>query len=250
MSDERVDLVPTSDPEKRRALRQITAEIQRLKGETAAVLYELGTLLRRVEDEELWRAGDFTSFTDYLDEEADVARSTARRCIEVVRHFNLDLATRYGFDKLFRGLRYLEVTRREEQPGDLIAADLRLRGPGGHFVRVPFHEATGRQIEEAIQLEAGRRGAAARRPPEALADRLDRLTRALPAPPKGVRAAKRRVEVTRAASGQVALTFRQVPLAELRAFLDAVERELLDEEGAEVDTENGDVEVGVPSASS
>ena len=210
-------------------LRAITAQIHTLRGTAAAVLYELGTLLRQVDDEDLWQAGGFSSFTDYLERGVDVSETTARRAIGVARHFNLDIAQRYGLDKLSRGLRYLEVTGKTEQPGDLIAAELVLRGPDGRYQRVSFHEATGRQIDEAIRIALQRRSAQAHRAPEDVADRLDRLREALPELPSGVRAAKQRVEATRTRKGEVVLTFRQIPLAELRAFVAAVEREMLGE---------------------
>ena len=87
-------------------LHEITAAIQALKGEAAAVLYQLGLLLRQVDERELWRAGGFSSLTDYLEREVDVAPTTARRAIQVARHFNEEIATRYGFDKLSKGMRH------------------------------------------------------------------------------------------------------------------------------------------------
>ena len=55
-------------------LHEITAAIQALKGEAAAVLYQLGLLLLQV----------------------DVAPTTARRAVHVARYFNEEIATRYG----------------------------------------------------------------------------------------------------------------------------------------------------------
>ena len=210
-------------------LREITASIQALKGEAAAVLYQLGLLLRQVHERELWRAGGFSSLTDYLEREVDVAPTTARRAIQVARHFNEEIATRYGFDKLSKGLRYMELTRAVEQPGDLIAAELRIRRADGRFGSVPFHTATARQIEDAIQIEVERQRAAAHRTAPDVSARLRALTEALPAVPTGARAAKSRVEATKTRKGEVMLTFKQIPMTELRAFLDAVERELLGE---------------------
>ena len=70
----------------------ITAQIQTLRGTAAAVLYELGTLLRQVDDEDLRQAGGYTSFTDYLERGVDVSETTARRV---------------GLARLSRGLRYM-----------------------------------------------------------------------------------------------------------------------------------------------
>ena len=206
------------DRAERAALRDITEQIASLKGDAARVLFQLGALLRRVEEEALWEAGGYASFTDYLERGVDVSRTTARRCIEVTRHFNLDVAERYGFDKLARGLRYLEATRRVERPGDLIAAELLIRGAGGRYETVSFHEATGRQIEAAIQLALTRRGALAHKPPKDVAAQVERIAKVLPPLPPGVREVKRRVEATETEDGEVLLTFRQIPLSRLRGF--------------------------------
>ena len=215
-------------PADRARLREIGREIHTLRGEGARVLYRLGLLLREVESGELWRSGGFGGFGEWLEEEADIGRSTAYRAMAVVRHFNEEIAARYGFDKLYLGLRYMELTRRAEQPGDLIAADLRLRDARGRFITVPFHEASVRQIQDAIAVQSARRSA---RPSldEGLGDRLDRLEAALPAPVAGMRKAKRRVEVLRSRGGEVSLSFRQIPLEQLDAFLQAVRAELLGE---------------------
>lgn len=215
----------STDPLARR-LHRIQAEIETLRGEGARVLYRLGVLLREVEDEELWRASPHPSMSDWLEAEAQVSRTSARRAITVARHFNEEIAVRYGLEKLYQGLRYLELTRKAEQPGDLIALDLRLRGPTGRFTTVPFHEATVRQIQDAIAVLEARRDA----PPRieaALDARVTALEAALPAVPAGVRAVDQRVEVQRAKNGAMTISFRQIPLDELEGFLEAVRAELL-----------------------
>lgn len=86
----------------------------------------------------------------------------------------------------------------------------------------------GREIQDAIAVQSARRAA---RPSleEGPGDRLDRLEAALPAPVAGMRKAKRRVEVLRSRGGEVSLSFRQIPLEQLDAFLQAVRAELLGE---------------------
>lgn len=220
---------PAHDAKDAATLREITAQIRQLRGEAAGVLYQLGQLLLRVAEGELWRAGGHSSFTDYLEQAADVSPTTARRCVIVARHFNLEIVQRYGFDKLHKGLRYMELTRKIEAPGDLIAAKLRNRGPDGRFFTVPFHEATSRQVEDAIQIEIDLLRISARQAPADVAGRLSALEASLPAVPGGVRPAKRRVDTSQASGGELLLTFKQIPLSELRSFLAAVERELLGE---------------------
>ena len=198
------------------------------------MLYDLGLVLREVVDEALWQAGGHTSFTAWLEDSVEVSRATATRAVLVTRHFNREIAQRYGLEKLYWGLRYLEVTRATEQPGDLIAADLRLRGPDGRFTHVPFHTASLRQIRAAVHLTQTL--APPRAQPTLDADldaRLDRLAEGLPPTPAGLTPAKRRVETSRAKDGTLTLTFRQIPAtdADLRAFITLLRRDLLGEEG-------------------
>lgn len=211
----------------RARLRAIHEEIDSLRGEGARVLYRLGVLLREVEEGELWRESGQAGFGAWLENEADIGRSTAYRAIAVATHFNEEIAARYGVDKLYQGLRYLELTRRAEQPGDLIALDLRLRDARGRFITVPFHTASVRQIQDAIQL-LGARGSGAAKLEDGLDARLSRLESSLPAPAAGLRQAKRRVEAVRTRDGKVSLSFRQIPLDDLEAFVAALRRELLE----------------------
>ena len=153
------------------------------------MLYRLGEVLRDVEDQELWRASGQPSYALWLEEEAGVARGTAHRAVNVVRNFSEDLAARYGFDKLYQGLRYLELTRAVEQPGDIVALDLRVRGASGRFERVPFHTATVRDILDAIELLQRRARGLPDGLDHAVEDAVTRLVAELPPPPTGIRAA-------------------------------------------------------------
>lgn len=209
-------------------LRAVTHELSALRAEGARLVYRMGQLLREVQEAELWRAGGHASFTAWLEQDTEIAKSSAHRAIAVARHFSEEIAARYGLDKLTAGLRYLELTRREERPGDLIAADLRCRDARGRYLTVPFHTATLEQIRDAIAL-LEQRGATPREP--SLDERLSRLERALPAPAAGLRPAKQRVELVRTRGGELSLSFRQIPLSELETFLAAVRRELLEQPG-------------------
>lgn len=216
-----------SQPPSRARLREIDAEIAHLRDQGARVLYRLGVLLREVDTDELWRESGEPSFAAWLENQADIGRSTAYRAIAVVTHFNEDIAARYGVDKLYQGLRYLELTRRVEQPGDLIALDLRLRDERGRYITVPFHTASVRQVQDAIAVLTERSSRPAKLD-EDLDARLGRLVSGLPAPAAGLRPVKERVEVVRTREGKVSLSFRQIPLEELAAFVEAIRRELLD----------------------
>ena len=195
-------------PDARRRLRAATERVFELKAAGAALLYDLGAVLREVEDEALWRAGGFASFTAWLSEAVEVSRPTAARAIEVTRHFSRDVALRYGMEKLYWGLRYVAATRADEQPGDLIAADLRLRGPSG-----PFHEASLRQVQEAVRLRMELRDKRPAFPgPSVLDAAISTLEAGLPPAPKGLPAPRSRVEMVHAPDGAPALNLRHLPL--------------------------------------
>lgn len=133
-------------------LHEINRRVAELKGRAALVLYELGALLGEVQQSELWRVGGFDSFDAWLSGAIDVSRATAWKAMRVARHFNAGMVERYGIEKLNAGLRYLELTGADEQPGDLVAADLRVRDAQGRFRSVPFHEASYREVVEAGRL--------------------------------------------------------------------------------------------------
>ena len=117
--------------DRRGHLARVTAEIGRLKGLVGKGLYELGRLLDRVQQDELWREGGYVSFDGYVAEAVDLSRASAYRFMRIARHFNAEIANRYGAAKLEAAIRYLEVTPAEERPGDLMAAQIRVRGERG-----------------------------------------------------------------------------------------------------------------------
>jgi hypothetical protein len=205
-------------------LELMTAEILERKGSTARGLYEIGARLARVRDEELWRAGGFEGFEDYVERALDVSRHTAYKYVRVAHHFNAEIAQRYGIEKLYLGLRYMEASAADERPGDLLAARVRLHDSKGRFIAVPFHQASTRQIREAIS-EVEERQSRQRRVPTVFEVRARRLTEALPAPPRGV--SKKRVRLRRTRDGRIVASFSSIPVDELELFLKAVRAHLV-----------------------
>jgi hypothetical protein len=61
--------------DERATLARITDEILGLDSRTGAALYEMGTRLARVRNEQLWRAGRYESFESYI-ERASTCRAT------------------------------------------------------------------------------------------------------------------------------------------------------------------------------
>jgi hypothetical protein len=210
--------------QQRALLDQITSELVALKGKAGQALYHMGVRFARVRDEELWRAGGYASFDDYAIQGIDVSRATAYKLMRVAREFNAAIAERYGVEKLSLGLRYLEATPADERPGDLLASQIRLRDERGRWVAVPFHDATTREIQDAIVLLDDSREAR-RRVSADLDKRARRLADALPAAPAGISSGSR-VRLRKTRDGRVAVTFAAIPLDEIEAFLKAVREHL------------------------
>ena len=86
-----------------------------------------------------------------------LSRRTAFKAMEIAAHFGPEIARRFGSEKVLAMHRYMKATTTVESPGDLIAADIRVRGPGGRYRSVPMNQASVRQIVEAARdLEAKR----------------------------------------------------------------------------------------------
>lgn len=202
----------------------LTNEIHRLKGGVGRGMFEIGVRLARILDERLWEARGYENFEDYLERGVSFSRSTGYKLIRIARHFNAEIAERYGVEKLELGLRYLESTPERERPGDLVAADMRVRGTSGRFRSISFHEATPAQIRDAIGLLA--EGKSRRRLPENLEKRVARVEAALSAPPTGVHRGPR-VVLKRGTDGQYAISFHAIALDDLDQFLALVEQHLL-----------------------
>lgn len=208
----------------RATLDQLTRELVELKGQAGKNLYDMGTRLARVREEELWRAGGHASFEEYIERAVDISRSTAYKLVRVATEFNRVIAERYGVEKLDLGLRYLDHTPAEERPGDLLAADIRVRDERGRWHSVPFHRANVPELRAAIALLQNQHEQR-RRVPVDLDRRARRLEQALPRAPAGL-ARGNRVRLRRAPDGRVAVTFSAVPLDELDAFIAALKKHL------------------------
>ena len=98
--------------------------------------------LARIRREELWAAGRYRDFEDYLARAVDISRRNAYRFMRVADHFSAEIASRYGVSKLDAALRYMGATVADEQPGDILAADIRVLDADGRWVTVALHEAS------------------------------------------------------------------------------------------------------------
>jgi len=107
---------------------------------------------------------------------------------------------------------------------DIFDVQLRVRGKNGSFQSVSVHEATATQLEEGIRLRQARREQR-RRSARALRARAERVSQALPPPPKGI--ATRRVRLLEHPGGQVLASFFGIPLEHVGLLFKALKSELL-----------------------
>lgn len=204
--------------ERRRArLHEINRSIRAHQGRAAVMLYQVGAWMIEVEEARLWEADEHPSFDAWLSDALDLSRTVAYKAMRVARHFNREMVERYGIEKLNAGLRYLELTHAEEKAGDLIAADLRLRGPEGRYVSVPFHEASANQVKAAAQLLV-REKARGRGVPEQTRAWASRVGEALTA--STGHAAPLALKQGR--GGKLSVRFAEVPVEDLAAFARAL----------------------------
>ncbi len=208
-------------------IRQIRARLAQLTDTASRTWWEFGTLFAEVKRDELWRDDGMDTFHEWL-ERLGWERESARKAMLVAANFTPEMAEAYGTEKLSAALGYLDATKREEGPGELGALQLRFQGKSGRFETVAFPEATVAQVKAATKLVTGAQPERSR-PDEVVRydDRVARLTEVMPAPPAGLKPAKR-VEVAVGTDGRPAVTFHAVPVDELEAFFDAVRRTMLD----------------------
>jgi len=208
----------------RAELKALEQKIVAARGRAGRDAWNIGAHLARIKRDELWRAGGYESFTDYVARGVNCSRASAYRYLRIAEHFNAEIAERYGIDKLVLVLRFMALTPAEERPGDIFAAQVRVRGKNGRFRSVSVNEASAAQLEEGILIEQ-RRLEQRRRVPRALQARVERVSQALAEPPKGV--SRQRVRLRKHPEGQLLASFFSIPLEEVGVLFRAVERELL-----------------------
>ncbi len=219
------------DRARRDRLRLIKGELDRVDRDAARALWEWGMLFGEVDKAELWREDGATSFTAWVEEETPYSQQTARRAIDVARHFTAEMCERWGSTKLAAALRLMSITGRDEQPGDVTALQIRIRDDEGRYTSVKFADASAKDIQVACQQliegeTAKKKREEAKGIDQSVRAQAVRLQKVLPEAPKGTSKGDR-VIVQKGRDGQVAVTFKAIPIAELRAFVDALEEHML-----------------------
>lgn len=200
----------------RALLDEHTQAIVSLKSRIARDFYEVGVRLLDIQHRELW-AGRYDSYTHYLREGLDVSEASAGRYTRIARHFNAEIAGRYGSSKLLAVLSWLSATTPDEQPGDVFAASIRIRGDRGRFELVSMNDASAKQVREATRLLEETRQAA-RRVSGPVAEQLDALRQAIPSRTGAEQSVSARLD----SDGEVLLDFRRIELSALPAFIEAL----------------------------
>lgn len=203
-------------------LDQHTAAIRDLEARIARDAWEIGLRLIDIQDRELWQARH-GSFTAYLQHEAEVSERRGWRYMRIARHFNAEMAERFGVTWLDAALSWMSATSASERPGDLLAAQIRIRGPSGRFAQVAMIEASAAQVQEATALLKDARRAGQQVSAE-LDERLDALREVMPTRSR----AGDRVRARRDEDGEVLLSFIEVPMSGIREFVQALEAHVLE----------------------
>lgn len=227
-------------------LRQLETEVRARNADLARDLWRMGNTLREVRRDELWRDGGYKGFDSWLAATGVTGRTTAYKAMRVSRVFAEEMAARFGTEKLVAALSYLNATSKEEQPGDLLAVQVRVRDEDGAWAAVPFVEASASQIREAASSlgQQKRRRAL----PAELRKRVTRLNKRVARSKGGDRSARLRLRRNKA--GKVMVSLTSVPLDEFETYVAKVRAELRqDAVGGGAGAQVGDGEAGVGAKS-
>ena len=172
-----LELVPSASAARATAVACTDAIRSRL-GAIARDFWDVGELLRKMQDERLYQALGHETFRAYLDAELAVAANQAYKMIRIVRAFVRGDAERVGVERADLLIGYAKLLGEDHDPGELV----RTATPIGEK---PVTEATVRELQEAIsQLRRERaleqaRGHAARQAKRATSDLERRVRKAL-----------------------------------------------------------------------
>lgn len=206
-------------------LADIEQDLEKLEAVAASTIVHAGRRLLEVRRDELWHEDGSRSFTDWLQKKTRFSRASAYKAMDVAEHFTPEMAERFGPEKLWAGLRYVDATGAEEQPGDLVALRVRIRGRDGTWKSIPFTEASTREIHDAVSILKATTSGRENDLPDDLENRIAQLAERLPAAPKGTSRGQR-AKIRRGRDGRLALDLKGIPLDEIETVLEVVRAEL------------------------
>lgn len=181
-----------------------------------------GMLLKDIADNELWRESEATSFSGFCDSALTISRRAAGRAMALFVHFSEEMAGTFGAARLNYALDYMELTDKLEKPGDILALEVRFRGPDGKFTSVKFPKAKLAQLRDACRVLRESAAAKLEKEERAAFDadvraQITSIEADLPAAPPGT-VRGRRVVLRKGRDGSVAVDVKGIPLAELLEF--------------------------------
>lgn len=81
-------------------LDESVERINQLRADLAGNSYDLGVELRKIHEEELWKARGHDSFKDFIQKELDISRAMAYRLIDITKQFDRETFEKVGSRKL------------------------------------------------------------------------------------------------------------------------------------------------------
>lgn len=100
-----------------KSLDESVAKINALRNNLAANSYDLGIEIRKIHEEELWKARGHESFKDFIEKELEIGRTMAYRLIDITREFDRATFEQVGSRKLSLIATIQDAEAREEALG-------------------------------------------------------------------------------------------------------------------------------------
>jgi hypothetical protein len=183
---------------------RLTHELAKLDAKMAGVIWDIGTRLVAIHEQELWRPAH-ESFDAYL---ADAVGLSSRRARSYTRVAGLDLM-----------LRYAKTLPAHELPADLTQLTIRFGSATGRSLEKRLGEATCSEIIEALEA-LGLPGRRTQPFPASAIHMAKTLEAALPPAPPGTAA---RVRLRRTRGGEIIVDFDAIPVENLPEFARALQ---------------------------
>jgi hypothetical protein len=91
-------------------LHTAMTQIKQLRKNMAKSFFEIGLILRDIQQQKLYEAKGFGTFEAFLEREVDLGKTTSLRLIRIVNTFLREATAEYGMDRIFGALMALEAT--------------------------------------------------------------------------------------------------------------------------------------------
>ncbi|MBN2498249.1 MAG: hypothetical protein JXR96_26900 [Deltaproteobacteria bacterium] len=201
-------------------LARETAKILALKEEIGIRFWDLGQCLLRVHDDVLYTQDGLESFEQYLEERVSMSRTSAYRLMDLARNFSRSLARKHGQAKLLAAIELAKATPEQDQPIDVLAYQIEVRGADGKMRPKPFEKASGQEIKRAAQRIRRRQSTKPQRVSQpSISVQLSWQTQALRALRAVAPRAMLEIRSGRGADPELSLTISGLPRSRLREAL-------------------------------